>query len=273
MCLNGRRKFLKISRLFIIAVCITVLGACAQQQEPEATTQSPAKSSSITISEPKDGAEIKGNVIDLKVEVEGIQIVKADGDTSGKTGHFHVFIDKDPVDIGEVVPREAGIIHSADNPIQITGLTKGSHTLTVVVGDGAHKRLALPDDDEAEASVEVEVEGPSVDASAPAEIAAGAELTIDVKVDGVTLVGADKDQGPAGTTGHLHVIVDPATAPAANGQPIPKDERNIHTTETSIKIATSLLTPGEHTIWIVLGDKSHIPFAPLVADKITVTVK
>lgn len=258
-------------RLLIVAISVLLLGACAQN-ETDAPDES-VETSALEILEPNDGAKIKGNVVDLKVEVTGIEIVKADGDTSGDTGHFHVFIDRESVDVGEVIPREAGIVHSVDNPIRITGLSKGRHTFTVVVGDGAHNRIALPNDDEAEATVTVEVQGPTVDATAPSEIAAGQDLTIEVTVDGVTLVAADKDQGSEGTTGHLHVLIDPATAPAANGQPIPKDEKNIHTTETTIKILSSVLPTGEHTIWVVLGNKTHVPFSPLVLDKITITVK
>ena len=262
------------NKLLCLAVLMAALtGACATETKSDAEPKEKMKVAALTISSPENGASIKGNVVDLEIKVTGINIVKADGDTSGKSGHFHVFIDRDPVAVGEVIPKEAGIVHSADNPIRITGLTKGEHEFTVVVGDGAHKRIALPDDAEPAATVEVDVEGPSVDASAPAELAAGQELTIEVKVDGVTLVGADADQGPAGTTGHLHVLVDPAAAPAADGKAIAKDERNIHTTSTSIKIPAALLTPGEHTIWVVLGDKTHVPFGPLVADKITVTVK
>lgn len=258
-------------RLLVVAISVLTLGACAQDETdvPEESVET----SAIEILEPKDEAKIEGNVVDLEVEVTGIEIVKADGDTSGDTGHFHVFIDREPVDVGEAIPMEAGVVHSADNPIRITGLSKGSHTFTVVVGDGAHNRITLPDDEEPEATVTVEVQGPIVDATAPAEIATGQDLTIEVTVDGVTLVAADKDEGPEGTTGHLHVLIDPATPPAANGQPIPRDEKNIHTTETTIKLPSSILPSGVHTIWIVLGNKTHVPFSPLVLDKITVTVK
>ena len=260
-------------RLLMVGICAVLLCACTQQDQDKDEPKKTEDPAALQILEPADEATIEGNVVELKLEVDGLEIVKADGDTSGKTGHFHVFIDRDAVAVGETIPKEAGIIHSTSNPIKVTGLSKGSHELTVVVGDGTHKRIGLAGDEDASASVNVEVEGPSVDASAPTELTLGQDLTIEVKVDGVSILAADKDEGAAGTTGHLHAFIDPAEDPAADGKPIPKDATHIHTTETSIKVAAALLTAGEHTIWIVLGDKSHIPYGPLVADKVTFTVK
>ncbi|HEX2063905.1 MAG TPA: hypothetical protein VHE80_05745, partial [Acidimicrobiales bacterium] len=53
--------------------------------------------SSVTILSPEDGAEVRGNVVSLELDADGVTIVKADGDDSGRTGHYHVFIDKEPV--------------------------------------------------------------------------------------------------------------------------------------------------------------------------------
>ena len=91
-------------------------------------------------------------------------------------------------------------------------------------------------------------------------------MVLTVKVEGVTLVKADGDT--SGRTGHLHVFVD--RDPTAAGQPIPKEAGVIHTTDTTISVPD--LGPGEHTLWVVLGDGNHVPFAPAVLDKVTVTV-
>jgi Domain of unknown function (DUF4399) len=83
---------------------------------------------------------------------------------------------------------------------------------------------------------------------------------------------------PAGTevqnTGHHHLLIDadPLTGDALNGA-IPVDEHHVHfgkgQTEASVK-----LTPGKHTLQLVLGDWSHIPHkAPVMSDRITVTVE
>lgn len=85
--------------------------------------------------------KVEGDAAVLTMKVGGVTIVAPDGDTSGKSGHFHVFIDREPLKEGETIPKEDGIVHSADNPIRVPGLSPGEHELTVVVGDGNHTRI------------------------------------------------------------------------------------------------------------------------------------
>jgi len=80
---------------------------------------------------------------------------------------------------------------------------------------------------------------------------------------------------PAGiemvNTGHHHLIIDaPLPDLAAT---IPADDQHRHfgggQTETDIT-----LSPGTHTLQLVLGDYLHIPHhPPLVSEKITITVE
>jgi hypothetical protein len=81
---------------------------------------------------------------------------------------------------------------------------------------------------------------------------------------------------PAGikfdNAGHHHLLVD-ADLPKDLGLPLPKTDNIRHfgngQTEASIT-----LTPGTHTLQLVLGDHNHIPFDPVVASpKITITVE
>lgn len=88
---------------------------------------------------------------------------------------------------------------------------------------------------------------------------------------------------PAGTereaTGHHHVLVDRAPFGDAEGDEeammngLPADDNHRHfgggQTETTLE-----LTPGEHTLQLVLGDAMHRPHDPVVAsDQITITVE
>ncbi|MEY2468876.1 MAG: hypothetical protein QOF21_1574 [Actinomycetota bacterium] len=251
---------------FILLATLALVGsACAGDDGDvtagdNATTTTPGPSLSIT--SPANDAHVKGNVVTLALNVGGIKIVAADGDTSGATGHLHVFIDKEPVAVGAVIPKEAGVIHSVDNPLVVPGLSVGDHTLSVVVGDGTHKRLDVD-----AAKVSVHVDGPTLDATAPATLAAGSDLSIDVAVTGVTLVKADGDA--SGATGHLHAFVD--KPPVAPGELIPAgDPAIIHSATAPIVVKG--LAAGEHTIWIVLGDGTHTAFKDSVRDKVTVTV-
>jgi hypothetical protein len=100
----------------------------------------------------------------------------------------------------------------------------------------------------------------------------GATVTSPVKaVFGLSGMGV----APAGiakdNTGHHHLIID---APLPDlSQPIPKDKNHRHfgggQTETMVE-----LTPGTHTLQLVLGDFKHVPHdPPVTSDKITITVK
>jgi hypothetical protein len=203
--------------------------------------------------------------VTIPVTVKGIEIVKADGDTSGDSGHFHVFIDREPLEVGEVIPKEAGIVHTTDQPIKVYGLTKGEHTLTVVVGDGAHKRFG----EDLEDSVTVNVEGPTLDASTAASVPDAEDIAVVVKSEGVEIVAANGDA--SGKSGHYHVLIDPASPPKAGETiPAPQPGKIIHSTEESIVVPP--LPLGEHTLWVVLGDGNHKAFDPPVMDKLTLTV-
>lgn len=245
----------------VVAVTLLAVASCGGDDSSQSATTTAAAGGSIAITSPADGAVIKGNVVKLNVDTSGVTLVKADGDTSGKTGHLHVFIDRDPPAAGAVIPKETGIVHSADNPVVLSGLHVGTHRIVVVYGDGTHARIGSAQDE-----MKVKVEGPSVDATALATSPAGQPVVVTVAAEGFTLVKADGDT--SGSSGHVHLFID--RDPTAAGQPIPKEDGIIHSAETSISIPD--LAPGEHTIWVVVGNGTHVPFGPLVMDKVVVTV-
>ena len=81
---------------------------------------------------------------------------------------------------------------------------------------------------------------------------------------------------PAGVkvnnTGHHHLLIDVDTLPDFN-TPIPSDEKHRHfglgQTETVIN-----LSPGHHTLQLMLGDYSHIPHKkPVISKKIRIEIK
>jgi hypothetical protein len=256
------RRTLVLVAFAVLALLAASCGGDDTNSDTASTTPTGVPQQKLAITSPTAGARIAGNTVSLAINTSGITIVKADGDTSGKSGHFHVFVDVDPVAPGEAIGKTPQIVHSADNPIVIAGLSVGDHTLRVVYGDGAHVRLGNAQD-----SVKVHVDGPTLDATAPATLTAGQPLSIDVAVSGVSLVKADGDT--TGKTGHLHAFVD--VPPVAPGALIPSgNDAIIHSATSPIVIQG--LAPGEHTIWIVLGDGTHTAFKDSVRDKIVVTV-
>jgi hypothetical protein len=254
----------------VAASALALFGAaCGRSDSPTtgagpSPSPTPAPEASVSISSPAEGAEVGGNVLTVEVAATGVQIKAADGDTSGTTGHYHVFVDREPTPEGQVVPMEPGIVHSAVAPVTLTGLPPGEHVITVALGNGVHERIGP-----ASAPVKVNVKGPSVKASAPATVKAGEPVVVTLSAQGFTVKAADGDK--SGKTGHYHLFIDPEKAPTADGTVIPKTDKIVHTTESTYSI--SGLAPGPHTIWVVAGDGLHIPLSPLVADKVTVTVQ
>ena len=219
----------------------------------------------VKITKPGPGVRVKGNVISLHLESSGVEIKKADRANAASNAHYHVYVDKSPVGPGEVIPRAADIIHSSAKVIRVTGLTVGEHTLTVVLGDGAHKRIGS-----AEAKTTVNVEGPSVDAIAPPKITADEPFSLEVKTEGVQLTRPDGDKSKR--TGHLHVYVDKRPSKDDLDKPIPTgDPMIIHSPTSPVPIPA--LAAGQHTLWVVLGDGAHVPFKPLVADQLIIRVE
>ncbi len=83
---------------------------------------------------------------------------------------------------------------------------------------------------------------------------------------GVAPAGIKKDK-----TGHHHLLID--TAVPDLDRPIPADDRHKHfgggQTEVSIE-----LTPGQHTLQLLLADFAHVPHnPPVMSEQITITVK
>jgi hypothetical protein len=94
-----------------------------------------------------------------------------------------------------------------------------------------------------------------------------AKSTIHFGLKGMGVAPAGSDRA---NSGHHHLIIDSPT-PALNVE-IPNDFQHLHfgagQTETELT-----LTPGEHTLQLVFGDKNHIPHSPpLTSDRIKVKV-
>lgn len=123
--------------------------------------------------------------------------------------------------------------------------------------------------------------GPALAGDTPAPD--GANLYIISPADGqtvsspVTVVFGLGGMGvaPAGTekenTGHHHLIIDADLPPMDEGIPADDNYRHFGGGQTQ---ATVELSPGDHSLQLLLGDQNHIPHNPPVASqKITITVQ
>ena len=106
-------------------------------------------------------------------------------------------------------------------------------------------------------------------------------FTVKFGIEGMELKPAG-DQTPH--SGHHHLLVDvdkepvkdmplPTSLMPENNAPLPAGPQVLHFGKAETE-ATITLTPGKHTLQLVLGDQYHVPFKPGVeSQKITVTVK
>jgi len=125
---------------------------------------------------------------------------------------------------------------------------------------------------------------PANGAEPPTPSKQGAYVYIVAPADGatvsspVTIVFGLRGMGvaPAGIdrpgTGHHHLLVDLEQLPPLD-QPLPADARHRHfgggQTETSLE-----LSPGRHTLQLLLADHTHRPHdPPVISQRITVTVR
>jgi len=112
----------------------------------------------------------------------------------------------------------------------------------------------------------------------------GAEAYIISPKDGATVRAPVRVQfglkgmgvAPAGVkfenTGHHHLLID-SDAPADAAAPLPATDKIVHFGKGQTETTLTTLTPGKHTLQLLLGDQNHIPHnPPVISRKITVTV-
>ena len=94
-------------------------------------------------------------------------------------------------------------------------------------------------------------------------------VTVKFGIKGMTLAPAgSKDPN----TGHHHLLID-TDPPADLSQPLPSiPDKIVHFGKAQTE-ATVTLTPGKHTLQLLLADGNHIPHnPPVLSKKITITV-
>lgn len=205
---------------------------------------------------PEDGV-LQGNTATLEINNAGVRLVEPDGDTSGRTGHLVVFVDAEPVAVGEKAEAGEGVIEAWENPVRITGLTSGRHEIAVIVADGNRVRMS-----ENAATAEMRVNRPTLHATAPEKNEAGASVPIAIEVEGVQVAPPGPDT--SGATGHFALFVN--REPTAPGVPVPQERGVLLASDTVVNVPG--LGGGEHFVWVMLVKGDGTPFDPFVADRV-----
>jgi hypothetical protein len=98
-------------------------------------------------------------------------------------------------------------------------------------------------------------------------VSGSVKINFGLKNMGVAPAGTDRKN-----TGHHHLLIDTDVLPNL-AQPLPSTDKIKHfgggQTETEIT-----LSPGKHTLQLLLGNFAHVPHGkPVMSDKITIMVK
>jgi hypothetical protein len=250
-------------------------------------TRTPAPAgASVFIVEPADGAKV-GRRVTVKFGVSGMELAPA-GNSKPNSGHHHLLIDTPLPALDREIPSDLNHLHfgRAQTETEIT-LPPGDHTLQLLLGDHEHLphdspifsktiRIRVTDSPPEKAARAVSTAGrqPSPADAAVYFIYPGNGDTI---YPNSTIRFGLRNMGvaPAGiakpNTGHHHLVIDVDTPPL--DQPLPSDLNHIHfgNGQTEKKIT---LSPGEHTLQLILADDHHIPHdPPVISERIKVFVK
>lgn len=94
-------------------------------------------------------------------------------------------------------------------------------------------------------------------------------VTVQFGLEGIGVAPAGVEQAK---TGHHHLLIDVEELPDMNA-PIPSDDNHRHFGGGQTEVSLDL-SPGQHTLQLILGDHLHIPHDPPVMSKrITITVE
>ncbi len=206
------------------------------------------------------------------------------GTARPNSGHHHLLIDADLPSLDQPIPSDENHLHFGAGQTEAeVALAPGEHVLQLLLADKDHIPHNPPVMSD---KIRVKV----VDGKKTVANTAGGRTPSPPKAK---VYFAQPENGacvsekpvirfgligmgvaPAGfskpNTGHHHIILDAALPPF--DQPIPNDENHLHfgSGQTEAEIS---LTPGKHTLQLLLADENHVPHNPPVySSQIEVTV-
>lgn len=107
----------------------------------------PAAQVAVTVDGPSvvadlEGATAAGKPFNLTLSSYGVTINDIASDTSGRTAHYNVLIDRAMPQAGVIPQPGSGLIDTTDSLVQIPPLTAGTHVIWVVLVNGAGRTLS-----------------------------------------------------------------------------------------------------------------------------------
>jgi hypothetical protein len=196
--------------------------------------------------------------------------VEPAGAINENAGHFHILVDTDFVEAGEVIINDAQHLHYGKGQFTTTlNLEPGEHVLRLQFANGAHIALDGPAyQDTITVTVAGDTAEPSVRFVTPINGATvPPTFTVAMTATGLTVEPAGAINENAG---HFHILVDTDFVEA--GEVIINDAQHLHYGKGQYT-TTLNLEPGEHVLRLQFANGAHIALdGPAYQDTITVTV-
>lgn len=197
------------------------------------------------------------------------------GEDRPNTGHHHLIIDTPTPALNQPIPNDFTHLHFGAGQTEAEiSLSPGKHTLQILLGDKDHIPHTPAIMSEIITVTVVDAgSGQAAAAATRRPSSPGAKVYIENIEDGqripsqtVVRFGLQKmDVAPAGTdkpnTGHHHLLIDAPVPPL--DQPIPNNFNHLHFGGGQTE-ARLTLSPGRHTLQLLLGDENHVPHNPPV---------
>ena len=123
-------------RLALVSMTALVFAASASAQTASAQTPAP-EGAKVYFIAPQDGAEVSGPVT-VRFGLSGMGVAPA-GIEKPNTGHHHLLIDVDKVDLSSPLPADDNHKHFGGGQTETTiTLKPGKHTLQLLLADHNH---------------------------------------------------------------------------------------------------------------------------------------
>ena len=264
----GKPGWLTRRVVAMLFVAIASCGAAFSQGQRTGGPTPSAPGAEVYFIDLKDGATVPAK-LKIYFGLRNMGVAPAGSDREN-SGHHHLLVDTELPPLDQPIPNDFNHLHfgAGQTETEIT-LKPGAHTLQLLMGDKDHIPHTPP---VMSALIRVRVVDPSARKPAPADarvyfvgLEDGSVLPQKATIHfglvnmGVAPAGIDRPN-----TGHHHLLIDTKLPPL--DEPIPNDFNHLHFGAGQTE-AIVTLSPGRHTLQLLLGDENHVPHNPPIMSK------
>jgi hypothetical protein len=276
--ITGLVKYMAAPAAMALTLACASDGAFSQDAQKGGPVASPP-GAKVYFIDLQDGATIGPKTV-IHFGLRGMGVAPAGSDKEN-SGHHHLLIDTELPPLDKAIPNDFNHLHygAGQTEAELT-LPPGPHTFQLVLGDKNHVPHSPPvmsdlihvNVVDAEQAAETSQSKPAQRHPSPPDAKVyferpsnGAYVTPTPTIRfGLVNMGVAPAGFEKANTGHHHLIIDEPLPPFE--KPIPNDANHLHfgAGQTEAKIS---LTPGSHTLQLLLADDKHVPHDPPVYSK------